>query len=430
MVSIFRHLVRRAGESSFLRHVSGALSSPSFSTIVPDYDISAEYALLDAPTVPVDSPLRRIEYEKLQITRTSAPKTCPPIDTVGWGEVFTDHMLELDWGPTEGWTIPKLVPHHNISLTPAAPVFHYGLGCFEGMKAYANEQGEIRLFRPTLNMSRLNKSASRLHLPNFNEDELLRCIEALVTLDQRWVPRGIGYSLYLRPLLIGTTPKLGVFPSKEAKLMVIASPCGLYFPGGFKAIKLYANPHFVRAWPGGAGDCKVGGNYAPTLRVASTAAKYGCSQVLWLANGMVQEVGTTNIFFLIKNGSGLELVTPPLTGTILPGVTRQTVLDLARHWNQFEVSEREISIFEIRDLILENKVVEAFCTGTAAVLTPVKGVYFQGAHLDIPLDPSKPESQIGPISHSFHRRLLEIQHGHSTDFPVTPDGPWSPLIVR
>ena len=308
-------------------------------------------------------------------------------------------------------------------------MLHYGLGCFEGLKAFSSECGDIRLFRPSLNMHRFNKSASRLHLPNFDENDLLECVRKLVAVDQRWVPRGFGYSLYIRPTLIATSPRLGVFPSKLAKLFVITSPCGLYFPGGFKAIKLYANNHFVRAWPGGAGDCKVGGNYAPTLRVSSTAAEFGCSQVLWLLDNHVQEVGTTNIFFLIKAQGKYELVTPPLSGTILPGVTRQSCLDLSRHWGNIKVSERPITIQEIRDLCLSGRMVEAFCTGTAAVVTPVKGIYFEGDHLDIPLDPADKNNQIGPFAKMFHQSLLEIQHGRTSAFPATSDGEWNPLLA-
>lgn len=297
------------------------------------------------------------------------------------------------------------------------------------MKAFASEDGNIRLFRPSLNMQRFNRSASRLHLPNFDENDLHECLQSLIRLDQRWVPRQSGYSLYIRPSLIATSPRLGVFPSKMAKLFIITSPCGLYFPGGFKAIKLYANNHFVRAWPGGAGDCKVGGNYAPTLKVSSTAAQYGCSQVLWLLNNEVQEVGTTNIFFVIrKNDGGLELVTPPLTGTILPGVTRQSFLDITRHWGEFEVNERVITIQEVRDLCFEGKIVEAFCSGTAAVLTPIKGIYFEGNEMAIPLNPEDPSAQVGPIAARLHKTLLAIQYGQTTDYPKTADGPWNPLL--
>jgi branched-chain amino acid aminotransferase len=295
------------------------------------------------------------------------------------------------------------------------------------MKAYLDSAGSVRLFRPSLNVARFNRSASRLAMPNVDMDDFLYCLGKMVLLDKHCIPNSSDqHSLYIRPTMISTNPVLGVFPSKMARLFVITSPSGAYFPTGFKAISLFASSSYVRAWPGGAGSAKVGGNYAPTLRVAQTAQQFGCSQVLWLLDGYCQEVGTMNIFFMIRNSDNkLELITPPLDGCILPGVTRQSILDLARHWDDFKVSERPLAIREVVRLSRAGRIVEAFGAGTAATVCPIDRIRFEGEDYMIPLDADDPEAGAGPVTHRFYSALSEIQRGRSTDFPVTPDGEWS-----
>ncbi|XP_058280315.1 branched-chain-amino-acid aminotransferase, mitochondrial-like isoform X2 [Hirundo rustica] len=273
---------------------------------------------------------------ELELERSGTPGTPPAPQDLVFGKVFTDHMLTVEWSRAEGWGRPKIRPFQELRLHPASSALHYAVELFEGLKAFRGDDDKIRLFRPELNMERMQRSARRVCLPEFDGRELLECIRALVRLEGRWVPRDPRSSLYIRPTFIGTEPTLGVAPPGRALLFVLLCPVGPYFPGGlFAPVRLLADPGHVRAWPGGAGHCKLGGNYGPCLELQEAARARGCHQVLWLHGPEchLTEVGTMNLFvFWERPDGGLELVTPPLDGLILPGVTRQSLLELARQW--------------------------------------------------------------------------------------------------
>jgi len=293
-------------------------------------------------------------------------------------------------------------------------VLHYAIECFEGLKAYKDKNGKIRLFRPDMNMNRLYRSCKRLTLPTFDRDEFLACIKEFLKVDERWIPNEKGYSLYLRPTAIATQESLGVGPSNKSLLFVIASPVGPYYRTGFSAVSLYATKDFVRAWPGGTGDAKIGSNYAPGIRPQIEVSKDGYQQVLWLfgPQDLITEVGTMNYFMFWKNSAGeKELVTPPLDGIILPGVTRDSILTLAKEWNEFKVVERPISMSEVTQAIQEGRILEMFGSGTAAIVSPIKRIHYNGKNLDIPLDPNDPTSQVGPLTKRFADTILGIQYG-------------------
>ncbi|CAO3633141.1 unnamed protein product [Cunninghamella echinulata] len=333
-------------------------------------------------------------------------------------------MINVDWNENKGWTAPEILPYGNLQLAPSAVVFHYASECFEGLKAYKDKKGNIRLFRPDLNMARMNRSTARIALPDFDGDELIKLIGQYLKLDERWIPSEKGYSLYLRPTVIGTQEALGVNPPTDAKLFVIGCPVGPYYKTGFAAVKLKATTEYVRAWPRGTGDAKIGANYAPGLLPQRLAAKEGYQQNLWLfgEDHQLTEVGTMNLFVLLKNESNeLELVTPPLDGSILPGVTRDSILSLARQWNEFKVSERKLTMPEIRDLVKQDRIVEMFGAGTACIVSPIKTIEYLGEDLSIPLDPKDPNSQAGPYAKRFNDTILDIQYGDL-------ESPWSIVV--
>ena len=315
-------------------------------------------------------------------------------------------MLEIDWDQDQGWLAPQIKPMQNISIHPAASSLHYAIQCFEGMKCYVDDQGELRLFRPDLNMARLNRSMERLHMPNFDADAFMDCLKQLLRVDKEWVPAGDGFSLYIRPTGISTHPFLGVGPSANARLFVILSPVGPYYPEGFKPVSLKAETNYVRAWPGGTGDAKVGGNYGPTIQPQILAAEHGYSQVLWLfgEDQEVTEVGTMNMFVFWHTKDGRkELRTAPLDGTILPGVTRQSVLDLCRGWGEFDVVEERYTMPELAEAIDEGRVIEAFGCGTAAVVSPICNIGFDGKDYGI--------DAVGSLTQRLWDSIIDIQYG-------------------
>lgn len=263
-------------------------------------------------------------------------------------------------------------------------------------------------------MERMNKSAEHLFFPTFDGEEMLDCLRELVRIDSSWVPEGDGYSLYIRPTIISTHSFLGVAAAANVKLYVILSPVGPYYATGFNAVTLLADPKFVRAWPGGSGHTKIGGNYAPTISVQRKAAEQGFSQVLWLfgEDEEVTEVGTMNQFFFWERPEGgRELVTAPLDGTILPGVTRDSILQLVRDWGEFEVNERKYTMKEILSAVEDGRMIEAFGCGTAALVCPVKQIGYRGKRYAIPLDPENPEEQAGPLSRRLFKTITDIQTG-------------------
>ncbi|XP_037000717.2 branched-chain-amino-acid aminotransferase, cytosolic isoform X4 [Artibeus jamaicensis] len=284
------------------------------------------------------------------------------------------------------------------------------LKLFEGMKAFRGVDNKIRLFRPDLNMDRMYRSALRATLPGFDKEELMQCIQQLVKLDQEWVPYSTSASLYIRPTFIGTEPSLGVKKPTKAMIFVILSPVGPYFSKEtFEPVSLWANPKFVRAWKGGTGDCKMGGNYGSSLLAQYEALGNGCHQVLWLygEENQITEVGTMNLFLYWINEDGEEeLATPPLDGIILPGVTRQSVLDLARKWGEFKVSERHLTMGDLTAALEQSRVREMFGTGTACVICPVSDILYQGETLHIPSMENGPK-----LANRILGKLTDIQYG-------------------
>ena len=324
-------------------------------------------------------------------------------------------MLSIEWTASQGWLAPRITPYQNLSLDPATCVFHYAFECFEGMKAYKCKDGSLRLFRPDKNMERINKSAARIALPTFDGKELISLIGTMCKLDQRFIPSEKGYSLYLRPTLIGTQRTLGVGPPGSALLYVIASPVGPYYPTGFKAISLEATDYAVRAWPGGVGDKKLGANYAPCIVPQLKAAKKGLHQNLWLfgEEEYITEVGTMNLFVVIKNKQTgkKELLTAPLDGTILEGVTRDSVLALGRERlvsEGYNVDERYVRMQEIADAEAEGRLLEVFGAGTAAIVAPVRKISWKGRMLDCGL---KEDEEAGEIAMRMKGWIEGIQYG-------------------
>lgn len=306
------------------------------------------------------------------------------------------------------------MPYQNLSLDPATCVFHYAFECFEGMKAYRDAQNQIRLFRPDKNMQRMNTSSARIALPTFEGDALIDLIGQLIKLDERFIPRERGYSLYIRPTMIGTQQTLGVGPPRSALLFVIASPVGPYYPTGFKAVSLEATDYAVRAWPGGVGDKKLGSNYAPCIVPQMAAASRGFHQNLWLfgEEEYVTEVGTMNLFAAIKDRNGQrELMTAPLDGTILEGVTRDSILALARERLEpdgWKVSERKFTMKELADAADEGRMLEVFGAGTAAVVSPVRRISWKGQLVQCGL---KDNVEAGPIAQQMKDWIEAIQYG-------------------
>lgn len=332
---------------------------------------------------PVDSNQLKISRATLSDLREK-----PPVSDLVFGKFFTDHMLSIDWDSGNGWGVPKIEPFQNFSMHPGAKVLHYAQELFEGMKAYRGVDGKIRMFRPMHNMARMNLSASRSCLPNFDGLHVLNCIRELVRIDAEWVPHDSSSSLYIRPTMIGTEPTLGVSPANEAKLFVILCPVGPYYSTGFKPVNLLCDPSYVRAFPGGCGFTKMGSNYAPTLWTQKVAEASGCHQCLWLfgEEHEITEVGAMNIFVCLKKKSGgLELVTPPISSEIiLPGVTRRSIVEMVSGWEGITVSERRITMKEVMTEQENGNLVEMFGSGTAAVVSPVGGLHYQGKMHKIP----------------------------------------------
>ncbi|CAJ0757458.1 20608_t:CDS:10 [Entrophospora sp. SA101] len=339
-----------------------------------------------------------IDHKKLQIQRSENLKPLIPNKDLVFGKSFSDHMLSIEWNSKDGWSSPIIKPYGKISLEPSAMVFHYSFECFEGLKAYKDKDNRIRMFRPDMNMERFKASAKRLTLPDFNGEELIECLKKLLILENRWISNERGYSLYVRPTLIGTQESLGVGECTRALLFVICSPVGPYYKTGFSAVKLLATTDNVRAWPGGTGDAKIGGNYAPCVKPQVEAARRGYQQNLWLF-GDDDEI------------TEVELVTPPLNGTILAGVTRDSIIGLAKSWNEFKVSERKIVMSEVLEALEDGRLYEMFGSGTACIVSPIKGIHYRGKDLVVPLDPKNPNQNAGPITRRFADTLMGIQYG-------------------
>nr|XP_033809358.1 branched-chain-amino-acid aminotransferase, cytosolic isoform X2 [Geotrypetes seraphini] len=337
-------------------------------------------------------------------------KKKPDPNNLVFGTVFTDHMLAIEWSAKNGWEKPQIKPFQNLSVHPAISALHYAVELFEGLKAYRGVDGKIRLFRPRLNMDRMLRSTKRATLPTFDKEEFLLCIHKLVELEKEWVPYSTSASLYIRPTFIGMEPSLGVKKPSKALLYVILSPVGPYFScGTFSPVSLWANPKFVRAWRGGTGDIKMGSNYGPSIFAQYEAIDAGCQQVLWL-NGddhQITEVGTMNLFLYWLNENGEEeLTTPPLDGIILPGITRQSILDLARQWGEFKVSERYLTMNDLLAGLKEKRVKEMFGSGTACIVCPVSKILYMDENLHIPTMENGPK-----LTSRILKQLSDIQYG-------------------
>lgn len=335
----------------------------------------------------------------------------PSMKGVAFGTVFSPHMLIADWTIEDGWSAPYITNFSPMHMSPAASGIQYGLQCFEGMKAYRDkETNTARMFRPDRNAARLNMSCQRLTLPAFDEKEFVDCLSELIRLDKEWIPTDENHSLYVRPAAVSTTASLDVAPATSARMFIISSPVGPYYPTGFKPVKLLVSSKAHRAWPGGTGSAKIGPNYAGPIPHQIAAAKEGFGQVLWLGpKGVVDEVGAMNFLMLWKNKEGKrELVTAPLDGTILPGITRDSILTLARekYGNEFITSERRFTIDEIVEALREKRVEEMFGCGTAAIVTAVNGLKYGEEEFAVPC-PEEGKS----VAMRFMRDIVGIQTG-------------------
>jgi branched-chain amino acid aminotransferase len=326
---------------------------------------------------------------------------------LGFGKIFTDHMFTMTWSTNEGWHNPVVEPYHSLQIDPTAMALHYGQEIFEGMKAYRGREGGIFLFRPTENIHRMNTSAERLCMPQIDESLFLDALKKLLFVDKDWIPRTEGSSLYIRPTMIATENALGVHPANEYLFFIILSPVGAYYAEGFSPTKIYVTEEYIRSAPGGIGSSKAAGNYAASLYAGEIAKKRGYTQVLWLdaiERKYVEEVGTSNIFFMIED----ELITPPLSGTILHGVTRNSVIRLAQSWG-VKLSERRLSMDEIISAINHGKLKEAFASGTAAIVSPIGWLYYREKEYTIA------EGKIGSITRRLYDEILQIQYGIKED---------------
>jgi len=329
----------------------------------------------------------------------------------GFGQVFTDHMITLRWSAERGWHDGKLEPYGPFALDPATAVFHYGQELFEGLKAYRQDSGSIVMFRPQANAARFNAGCRRMAMPELPEETFLRALELLVTQDKEWIPEGEGNSLYLRPFMIATQRGLGVnHPSSEYLFCVIASPAASYFGAG-KTVKVWLSEDYTRAAPGGTGAVKCGGNYAAAFAAQQQAVDKGCDQVVWLDAAMhewVEEMGGMNLYFVYGSGDSARVLTPALTGSLLPGITRDSLLRLAPTLG-VPAEEGRVSVSGWREACAAGELTEVFACGTAAVITPVGAV--DGASGGWMIGSGEP----GPVTMRLREELIGIQYGHKPD---------------
>ncbi len=344
-----------------------------------------------------------IRYEK-----TTSPKEKPgPENPLTFGTIFTDHMFMMNYEEGKGWFDPRVVPYQPISLEPSAMVFHYGQEMFEGLKAYRAKDGGTLLFRPKMNAERTNRTNSRICIPEIPAEDYVQAVKAVVKMDEEWVPDKPGTSLYIRPFIIATDEFLGVKASSTYLFMIILSPVGAYYPEGLNPVKIWIEDEYVRAVVGGIGEAKTGGNYVASLLAQEKAHEEGYSQVLWLdgvERKYIEEVGAMNIFFKI-NG---KVVTPMLTGSILPGITRDSVIALCKHWGM-AVEERRISVDELLAAAKDGSLEEVWGTGTAAVISPVGHLRFGDEVIQVK------DGGIGEVSQKLYNTVTGIQLGDVKD---------------
>lgn len=338
---------------------------------------------------------------------TKSPKQKPDEKNLGFGKYFTDHMFLMDYGEGKGWFDQRIVPYQPLMLDPATTVLHYGQAIFEGLKAYHTPDGRILLFRPRKNMERINQSNDRMCIPPIDVDFGVEAIKELVKLDKQWIPKAPNTSLYIRPLIIGTDTLLGVRASKTYLFIIILSPVGPYYPQGVNPVNIMVEPEYVRAVRGGTGQAKAAGNYAGSLKAQAIATNKGYVQVLWLdgvERKYIEEVGAMNVFFKI----GGEIITPALEGSILPGITRESVIFLLKRLG-LKVTERKISIQELQEAFLKGNIEEAFGTGTAAVISPIGELNWKDNKMIIN------DNKTGPLSRKLYETLTDIQYGRIKD---------------
>ena len=346
--------------------------------------------------------------QEIKIELTKTPKQKPQDQSkLGFGKIFTDHMYIMPYNKEQGWHDPKIVPYQPITLEPSAMVFHYGQEMFEGLKAYKTEDGRVLLFRPDKNIARANHSNDRLCIPPIDEPFAVEAVKKLVEIDQDWIPSGEGTALYIRPFIIAVDPHVGVHPAHHLLFIIILSPVGAYYPEGINPVKICVEQKYVRAVKGGMGFTKTAGNYAASLKAQDEAEKLGYTQVLWLdgvERKYIEEVGTMNIFFKIDG----KVVTPMLNGSILPGITRDSVLRICRDWG-LPTEERRISVEELLQAQKEGKLEEVFGTGTAAVISPVGKLRYKDDVMVIG------DNKIGPLSQKLYDTVTGIQLGSLED---------------
>lgn len=345
---------------------------------------------------------------EIKVQLTDRPKEKPQDESkLGFGHLFTDHMFVMEYHEGKGWHDARIVPYGPIPMDPAASCLHYAQEIFEGMKAYRTAGGQIQFFRPDENFKRLNSSCERLVIPKIDEGFALEALKKLVTIDKDWVPSAPGTSLYIRPFIIANQEVLGVHPSLSYIYCVILSPSGAYYASGLNPVKIYVETQFVRVTKGGMGQVKTGGNYAASLLAQEEAEKQGYSQVLWLdgvERKYIEEVGSMNVFFKI-NG---EIITPALTGSILPGITRKSVIEMLKSWG-LDVSERLLSLEELMEAAEKGTLEEAWGTGTAAVISPIGELKCGEKHVVIN------QNEIGAVSQRLYDTLTGIQWGNLPD---------------
>ena len=343
----------------------------------------------------------------ISITKTTCPKEKPDSSVLGFGKYFTDHMFMMDYSREEGWHDARIIPFANLSLHPASTVLHYGSEIFEGLKAYRRADGKVQLFRPIENIRRMNNSAERLCLPRIDEDVAMEVLKAFVDMEQDWTPSAAGTSLYLRPFMFGNDETLGVHAVHNATFVIIASPVGSYYKEGINPVKIMIEDQDVRAVRGGTGYAKCGGNYAASNRAGERAEQQGYSQVLWLdgvERKYIEEVGAMNVMFKIDG----EIVTPMLSGSILPGITRKSCLEVLRK-EGYKVSERLLSIDELEAAMENGTLEEAWGCGTAAVVSPIGELCYKGIKHQVS------GGNIGEVTQHLYDTLTGIQWGKIED---------------
>ena len=347
---------------------------------------------------------------EIKIVKAKPKKLKPkPADEskLGFGKIFTDHFFTMKYHADRGWYDAMIEPYRPISMDPTAMCLHYGQEIFEGLKAYRGKDDQIYLFRPYKNIDRMNKSAERLCMPKVDPELFMDALKKLVLLEKDWIPRTRGASLYIRPTMIATEAALGVHDANEYLFFIVVGPVGVYYPQGFSPTSMYVTDDYVRAVRGGIGYIKAAGNYAASLLASKLAMEKGFTQVLWLdaiERKYIEEVGTSNVFFLI----GDELITPPLGGSILPGVTRDSVIHIAESW-KIPILERPISIDEIIDASAVGKLKEAFASGTAAIVSPIGQIFYKGKPIFIN------EGKTGRLTERLYNEILQIQYGEKDD---------------